>query len=426
MKIQSFKIKCLFDFFNYDFNIDSEQDVFLLTGPNGYGKTTILTILSELSRGNFYYFYILPFEKIEISFDSDDVIEIQTTLIAEINEELSSDSEIQPDKVILFRWNKKNKLISEFTVSKGNLLSCVNNYKGLFPFKRYSDVLSQNFAAEIESHLEKQSLILEKQNASQFSLFLKSLKIQILPTNRLAAKIQEDDKMHNVSAIYYVAEKLKEILEKHYISYLSEVNKSNSSLFDKLLSDIKPYSEEVYKNKAYSLSSKLIQLNEWGLCRDKNIREYNEEHKDILTVYLSEMENNLNTYNDLYAKLLLFKEMLEKKKFINKTIQFHPNRGIEVRNQNQLIIDLDKLSSGEQHEIIMLYYAIFEVSKNSILLIDEPENSLHVAWQNHYLEDMEHIAKVMNIQILIATHSPQIIGGRWADCYDLYDAVENG
>lgn len=427
MKIQSFKVKNLFDYFNYDFQIDASRDIFLLTGPNGYGKTTILTILSELARGNFYYFYVLPFEKIEISFDSDDRVEIQTRLITEIKEELFSDNEIQPDKVVSFKWYKKDKLISKFQVSKNDLLSCVNNikYKTFFLNKSAFDVLSSDFATEIEKHLDRQSSILEHQDASQFSLFLKTLTIQILSTNRLVAKIQ-DESNRSISAISYVAEKLQDLLREHYMNYLREVNYSNSSLFDKLLNNIEPLEKSEYQDKADILSSKLIQLNEWGLCRDKNIREYKDEYKEILTVYLSEMERNLNIYNELYAQLLLFKAMLEKKQFINKNIRFDPYKGIEVRTQNQLIIDLNKLSSGEQHEIIMLYYAIFEVGKNSVLLIDEPENSLHVAWQNHYLEDMEHIAKVMNIQILIATHSPQIIGGRWDDCYDLYEAIENG
>lgn len=48
-----------------------------------------------------------------------------------------------------------------------------------------------------------------------------------------------------------------------------------------------------------------------------------------------------------------------------------------------------------------------------MILIDEPEISLHIAWQQSFLEDMEAIAKLSNIRMMIATHSPDIINGRW-------------
>ena len=82
MRVSFFKVKKLFGSFDYEFNIDSDESVFLLTGPNGYGKTTILNILSELSKRNFYYFYILPFQEIHIGFDSNTKILITSEAVA--------------------------------------------------------------------------------------------------------------------------------------------------------------------------------------------------------------------------------------------------------------------------------------------------------------------------------------------------------
>lgn len=48
--------------------------------------------------------------------------------------------------------------------------------------------------------------------------------------------------------------------------------------------------------------------------------------------------------------------------------------------------------------------------KDSVILIDEPELSLHPAWQNKILKLYETFAKENNCQIIIATHSPHIIG----------------
>jgi len=60
-----------------------------------------------------------------------------------------------------------------------------------------------------------------------------------------------------------------------------------------------------------------------------------------------------------------------------------------------------------------------------ILLIDEPEISLHVIWQEEFMADLEEIAKVRKQQMIIATHSPQIIGNRWKHCYDLTECNLN-
>jgi predicted ATP-binding protein involved in virulence len=71
------------------------------------------------------------------------------------------------------------------------------------------------------------------------------------------------------------------------------------------------------------------------------------------------------------------------------------------------------LSSGEQHELVMIYDLLFRVPDNALILIDEPELSLHVAWQKKFIPDLQEIQKLRSIQVIIATHSPQIINDRW-------------
>jgi predicted ATP-binding protein involved in virulence len=71
------------------------------------------------------------------------------------------------------------------------------------------------------------------------------------------------------------------------------------------------------------------------------------------------------------------------------------------------------LSSGEQHELVMLYELLFKVKPNSLILIDEPELSLHLAWQVQFLKDLQAIIKLADFDVLIATHAPGIIDDRW-------------
>ncbi len=54
-----------------------------------------------------------------------------------------------------------------------------------------------------------------------------------------------------------------------------------------------------------------------------------------------------------------------------------------------------------------------------MVLIDEPEISLHVAWQKEFLNDLQEIINIQNMPVVIATHSPQIIDGNWELTVDL-------
>jgi predicted ATP-binding protein involved in virulence len=82
------------------------------------------------------------------------------------------------------------------------------------------------------------------------------------------------------------------------------------------------------------------------------------------------------------------------------------------------------LSFGEQHELVMLYQLLFKVQPNSLVLIDEPEISLHVAWQVQFLKDLQEIIKLANFDVLVATHSPDIINDRWDLTVELQGPIE--
>lgn len=61
MQFKYIHIKNLFGLYNYniDFFHEDENKLTILTAPNGYGKTTVLTILDSLSPESLYYFYLL-------------------------------------------------------------------------------------------------------------------------------------------------------------------------------------------------------------------------------------------------------------------------------------------------------------------------------------------------------------------------------
>ena len=68
--IKRLVISKLFGIFDYDIDF-GEENVTILTGPNGYGKSTILRIINALSNGNVIYFATLDFSSIECLFEND-------------------------------------------------------------------------------------------------------------------------------------------------------------------------------------------------------------------------------------------------------------------------------------------------------------------------------------------------------------------
>lgn len=70
---------------------------------------------------------------------------------------------------------------------------------------------------------------------------------------------------------------------------------------------------------------------------------------------------------------------------------------------------INELSSGERQIIIVLSYLYFVAKKESIFIIDEPELSLHLAWQREFVGSMLELAPE-NCQIILASHSPEIVG----------------
>ena len=62
-----------------------------------------------------------------------------------------------------------------------------------------------------------------------------------------------------------------------------------------------------------------------------------------------------------------------------KVIKFNKEQGIYVEYRGKQI-PLNALPSGEQNDLIMFYRLIFESKVGRLILVDEPEISLHIEW----------------------------------------------
>ncbi len=77
------------------------------------------------------------------------------------------------------------------------------------------------------------------------------------------------------------------------------------------------------------------------------------------------------------------------------------------------VLPLVSLSSGEKQLLLILLMVFLTDEKDSVILIDEPENSLDISWQYKLINLLTDLNP--NAQFFITTHSPSIFGDGWGD-----------
>lgn len=107
-----------------------------------------------------------------------------------------------------------------------------------------------------------------------------------------------------------------------------------------------------------------------------------------------------DTVNRLFAKT-------------EKTIEIDPHTNHLQFVDHGEVIPLFKLSSGEKQLLLILLRAFLMEEQPYILLMDEPEISLHIEWQYRLFEEIRRMNP--NCQIITSTHSPSLFGDGWGN-----------
>lgn len=94
-----------------------------------------------------------------------------------------------------------------------------------------------------------------------------------------------------------------------------------------------------------------------------------------------------------------------------KRIEIEGNKFII--NSNGRFLSSNDLSSGEKQMLLLLLRVFLLEEKESVVLIDEPENSLDISWQYKLIDLLVKLNQ--NAQFFITTHSPSIFGNGWGD-----------
>jgi len=418
--LKKIKIEKLFNTFDYEINFN-EKGLTILTGPNGYGKTTILNIINSLYKNNLYYFFRLPFKKLEVEFDEVKI---------EINKSEKNTIEMKTNNENSFIFNEKDinrefkKIARDLSYRQVEENRWINR-NGIVYSK-------ENLIEELTTKDLDLNIVYKKGNIP------KTNKVYLIKEQRLIGKTlekrrdihyyrDESNENFNITVEKYskeLSKNLKEILAK-----ASKIGQELDSSFPRrLFEEINSISEDDFNKRYNKIKEKQKLLKIYGLSsiEEGNQANYKLENSKALFVYLNDTESKLIIFDEILKKLKIFSNILEKRKFAYKTIQIDPEIGFKFisKDEDRNEILLSDLSSGEQQELILLYELLFKAEPNTIVLIDEPEISLHVSWQKEFLNDLQQIVELQQIEVIIATHSPQIINGNWDLTVDLFDLVE--
>ncbi len=428
MKLLNVKLIKLFDIFNHNIELNQEDRITIITAPNGYGKTIALKAIYSLFNKKFSFYNKLSFEKIIFNFDNEKSIEIHK----------KSGDEIQQIKFVL---KQNNKDIGKFEYPSKNMMSKIRRdlpshiIEDFMPnFRRVGqnewlhelngevltteDVLYQYIPEETAEKLKVEI-------PNSFSEILENIDVYFIQEQRLVLRQPiSEHRFRREIVITDTIEKYSQELSKlikQKIGEYAQITQTLDSSFPKRLFQQNSSSIETdnLKDRLNKLQEKRQKISEYGLLKldddtsmisDENIQD---NETKVLSLYIADNEQKLSVFDTLISKIELFTQILNERRFNFKSIQIDKEKGFIFKTTKNTLLKLTELSSGEQHEVVLLFELIFKAKENSLVLIDEPEISLHVVWQKAFLDDIKEIIHLQKIDVVIATHSPQIINDSW-------------
>jgi predicted ATP-binding protein involved in virulence len=279
------------------------------------------------------------------------------------------------------------------------------------------DILLNEYADQLPEEVRKNIL---KIKSPEINKILDSIKVHLIREQRLFKKVPNTERNYQEETIQTYAKELERMISLKMQESYKISQQLDSSYPDRLVNEKKKLTESEYKIRFAKLIVKQEKLAKNGLYENKQrVLGYSQEDSKALLVYLNDLESKLEVFDDLLERLELFTNILNERRFTYKTIQVDRVKGFYFKTSKGKELQLNQLSSGEQHEVVILYELIFNAKQNTLVLIDEPEISLHITWQKEFLNDLLKIIKIQNIQVIIATHAPSIINDRWDLVYNL-------
>tara|TARA_R110001599_G_scaffold221149_2_gene419582 strand:- start:584 stop:1969 length:1386 start_codon:yes stop_codon:yes gene_type:complete len=408
----------------YDLDMTFNESLNVLHGQNGTGKSTLIHIIANIANCDFIRFAFLDFHKIKVSYSNNAHI-----IVSQHEKNDDKLVKVEADNGESFEFFKReafeeirhlddDRFSREYTpelTKKINNFVKSNNIRHIetsyFPaFRTMLEAWSSQ--REVRNRHPKMMRSMATRQATSFS---RELFGQFLPTINYPSPIDIErnlrDEIRNcqISIARYESSVFSDSFVKVFSALLdgSSIEENTEELL-----------AEISKLTTDSTNSRLGDFEE-NSNTYKDLQRLVTE-SSITNDLASSAAGALSVYRDAIRERLLFQQsafsevdkyfdvvnsFLDKKELSYALDQHRRIPKVGLKFPDDTWSSIKVMSSGERQLLTMLY-AVNKMSGNSAVLIDEPELSLHIDWQEELLGKM--MEQLGSRQIIVCTHSPAI------------------
>lgn len=432
-RLAQFEVRGLFGQFTHKIPINRSDRITAIIAPNGSGKTLCLRLINALFAKRWSVFAEVDFESAIFKFESGVRVHVKKDAKSSEAEDATAGMGVQFELFGLtgqknLEWRpggidpKSIRLPIEryipFLTRRG-LNNFIHDYTGA------SYTLQE--AVELFGHHLPETLraSLYGEVPRELASLITRIDCRLIETQRLLILRSDGDDYRRGAgeqsqlAISKKAATLRAIIASELTAYAALSQSLDRSFPRRVITAQTILLPENLKAKLLELDEKRTSLMVAGIL-DSEIDDpvalpegpLEAAISRVLTVYAEDTLVKLNSLSKLLSRIELFVELINER-FSVKKIRVSKENGFEIYYSGQKV-PLEKLSSGEQHQLVLFFELLFEIRDNALILIDEPELSLHVAWQKKFIADLQRIIALNQFDVILATHSPQLIS-RWTN-----------
>ncbi|MBC9825387.1 AAA family ATPase [Carnobacterium inhibens] len=419
MYIKNLRINNLY---GKDYDLYFNKKLTILYGLNGSGKTTILNIINNLSLGNVEELKKYKFSYIRCVINTNNY---ESTIEIYKRDELFT---VEIDNRVVYESSERNE--------KHSLNFYSGEYAEIDSNKRINTRTRENFGKQLDTIY----LPIDRK-ISGTALGFKSPKNRRMYASNKTIEVANIDHSLKVAQAYFkdhryfvkeTSSAIQNQIERNMLEEMSlPVYEKINDLTEEQLSNLIQFYKKTFENK--DIHRNIVNLiNRYSKLKTKingpdlyyislQLNKLNNVMMKIADQkkYLDNLEN---TERDLMNEINSYFIDTDKSiKYSKSTLSFSDAlHFINKSDFDKEPLSLSYLSSGEKQLIILLIFSILNIETNKnekIFMVDEPELSLHVAWQKRLLDTILRYSK--NTQIIIATHSPDIINGYYDYVYEV-------
>jgi len=427
--LSSIRVEGLFGDLDHTIVFKTHEGLTIIHGPNGVGKTTILRIVDCLFQQRFGQLGSFSFGRIVLDFADGSSLQVskQTSADDEARLNIEFIGRFPDGKLESYTYESATReldvpvhMIDDFVPhlerigprvwldqSTGDHLSVddvIDRYGEQLPVGR----LRHNRRLHDEPWLD--SLLARITTAY--------IKAQRLSTHepRVGSAVHRNNARETPTVSVFS----KEIIEKiaNTLAKYAEFAQSLDSTFPtRVLQEETSASDDEIRHRYNGQADRRARYVSAGLLDTTEEfalpeRGFNDGEQRVLATYFNDTDKKLDQLDEIATKIALFKEIVNAK-FRRKELTVSRHSGFKVTRSAGEVLALTSLSSGEQQELVLVYELLFRYAAKTLVLVDEPELSLHITWQMAFIDDLLKVSRLTGLKFLIATHSPQIINERW-------------